>query len=48
MYGSYFFRYAWLKASSEYGTTNPLKETKVTFTVAESTPIGKYEETDMF
>ena len=36
---------AWLQASAESGTTNPLAETKVTFTVTESTPIGKYEET---
>ena len=36
---------AWLTASAEYGTTNPLEETKVTFTVSPSTPIGKYEET---
>ena len=36
---------AWLQASTESGTTNPLAETKVTFTVTESTPIGKYEET---
>ena len=36
---------AWMQASTESGTTNPLAETKVTFTVTESTPIGKYEET---
>ena len=36
---------AWLQASAESGATNPLAETKVTFTVTESTPIGKYEET---
>ena len=36
---------SWLKASAEYGSTNPLEETNVTFTVSESTPIGKYEET---
>ena len=36
---------SWLQASSEYGTTNPLEETVVTFTVSPSTPIGKYEET---
>ncbi|MCR4916175.1 MAG: LamG domain-containing protein [Prevotella sp.] len=36
---------AWMTASTESGTTNPLAETKVTFTVTEATPIGKYEET---
>ena len=36
---------SWLQASTEYGTTNPLEETTVTFTVSPSTPIGKYEET---
>lgn len=36
---------SWLQASSEYGTTNPLAETSVTFTVSPATPIGKYEET---
>ncbi|MBR4897333.1 MAG: hypothetical protein IKZ48_00890 [Prevotella sp.] len=36
---------SWLEASTEYGSTNPLEETKVTFTVSKSTPIGKYEET---
>ena len=36
---------SWLQASTESGTTNPLAETKVTFTVTDATPIGKYEET---
>ncbi len=36
---------SWLTASAEYGTTNPRSETEITFTVSESTPIGKYEET---
>lgn len=36
---------SWLTASTEYGTTNPRSETEITFTVSESTPIGKYEET---
>lgn len=36
---------AWLTASSEYGTTNPLSESEVTFYVSPATPIGKYEET---
>ena len=36
---------AWLQASTESGTTNPLAETRLTFTVSEATPIGKYEET---
>ena len=36
---------AWLTASSEYGTTNPLAQSKVTFTVSPATPIGKYQET---
>ena len=36
---------SWLKASSEYGTTNPRSESQVTFTVSPATPIGKYEET---
>ena len=36
---------AWLTASEDYGTTNPLAETEVTFTVSPATPIGKYEET---
>ena len=36
---------AWLQASTEYGTTNPLEQTQVTFTVSPATPIGKYEET---
>ena len=36
---------AWLIASEDYGTTNPLDETAVTFTVSPATPIGKYEET---
>lgn len=35
----------WLTASSEYGTTNPLSESEVTFYVSPATPIGKYEET---
>ena len=36
---------SWLTASAEYGTTNPLAETQVTFTVSESTAVGNYEET---
>ena len=36
---------AWLQADAEYGTTNPVGETDVTFTVSETTPVGKYEET---
>ncbi len=36
---------SWLTASAEYGTTNPLSETKVTFSVSESTAVGNYEET---
>jgi hypothetical protein len=36
---------SWMRASVTSGDTNPLAETKVTFTVTESTPIGKYEET---
>ena len=36
---------SWLEVSEEYGTTNPLDETTVTFTVSPATPIGKYEET---
>ena len=36
---------SWLQASTEYGTTNPLEETDITFTVSPATPIGKYEET---
>ena len=36
---------SWLEVSEEYGTTNPLDETMVTFTVSPATPIGKYEET---
>ncbi len=36
---------SWLTASSEYGTTNPLSESEVTFYVSPATPIGKYEET---
>ena len=36
---------SWLTASEDYGTTNPLEETTVTFTVSPATPIGKYEET---
>ena len=36
---------SWLTASSEYGTTNPLAQSKVTFTVSPATPIGKYQET---
>ena len=36
---------SWLTASSEYGTTNPLSETQITFYVSPATPIGKYEET---
>ena len=36
---------SWLTADADYGTTNPLDETNVTFTVSPATPIGKYEET---
>ncbi|MBQ9524465.1 MAG: hypothetical protein IJR69_05040 [Bacteroidaceae bacterium] len=36
---------SWLTATDEYGTTNPLDETMVTFTISSATPIGKYEET---
>lgn len=36
---------SWLEVSEEYGTTNPLDKTTVTFTVSPATPIGKYEET---
>ncbi|MBO7139526.1 MAG: LamG domain-containing protein [Prevotella sp.] len=36
---------SWLKANSEYGTTNPRSESQVTFTISPATPIGKYEET---
>ena len=36
---------SWLTASSEYGTTNPLAQSKITFTVSPATPIGKYQET---
>ena len=36
---------AWLEASADYGVTNARSESKVTFTVKPSTPIGKYEET---
>ena len=35
----------WLTASSEYGTTNPRNESKVTFTVAPSAPLGRHEAT---
>ena len=35
----------WLTVSSEYGTTNPLCETDVVFSVSPATPIGKYQET---
>ena len=36
---------SWLEASADYGVTNPTAETRITFTVSESTPIGHYEET---
>jgi hypothetical protein len=36
---------SWMRASVTGGDTNPLAKTNVTFTVTESTPIGKYEET---
>ena len=36
---------AWLTVSEDYGTTNPLQQTSVTFAVSPATPIGKYEET---
>ena len=35
---------AWMKASLTSGDTNPLASTKVSFTVTDATPIGKYEE----
>ena len=35
----------WLTASSEYGTTNPLAQSKVIFTVSPATAVGKYQET---
>ena len=35
---------SWLTASSEYGTTNPLAQSNVTFYVSPATPIGKYQE----
>ena len=36
---------SWLTARAEYGTTTPLSETKVTFSVSESTAVGNHEET---
>ena len=36
---------AWLTATADYGSTAPLAETEVTFTVSSATPIGSYEET---
>ena len=36
---------SWLTTSSEYGTTNPLAQSKITFTVSPATSIGKYQET---
>ncbi len=36
---------SWLEVSADYGVTNPTAETRITFTVSESTPIGHYEET---
>lgn len=36
---------SWLEASADYGVTNPTAESRITFTVSESTPIGHYEET---
>ena len=36
---------SWLQASTESGSTNPLAETAVTFTVSDATPIGKHEAT---
>ena len=36
---------AWLEADMEVGNLLPLAEQTITFTVSESTPIGKYEQT---
>lgn len=36
---------SWLKASDEYGMLNPRDNAVITFTVSESTPVGKYDET---
>ena len=36
---------SWLEVSADYGVTNPTAESRITFTVSESTPIGHYEET---
>jgi len=36
---------SWLQADMTYGDLDPLAEQTITFTVSESTPIGKYERT---
>ena len=36
---------SWLTVDSDEGTTSPLGETTVSFTVSPATPVGKYEET---
>ena len=36
---------SWLTASADYGVVNPRSKSVITFTIAPSTPIGKYEET---
>ena len=36
---------SWLEADMTYGDLKPLGEQTITFTVSESTPIGKYEQT---
>lgn len=36
---------SWLSADVDNGTVDPLAQQQVTFTVAESTPIGKYSQT---
>ena len=36
---------SWITTSSEYGTTNPLAESAVTFNIAASAPLGRHEVT---
>lgn len=36
---------SWLKADIDNGTSDALAETDILFTIAKSTPVGKYEET---
>ena len=36
---------SWMTANVEYGTLNPLESATITFTVTNTTPIGKYYET---